>query len=91
MPISGCPGQDKRFWKPDDIHEAPCPHCGAKVEFWKDDRERRCKACGRIVANPKFDLGCAKWCKHAESCVPPKKFTAETAENAEKTEKTEKT
>ena len=35
-----CPGQDMRFWKPEDIFEAPCPHCGARMEFWKDDVRR---------------------------------------------------
>jgi predicted HD phosphohydrolase len=69
MAIAGCPGQDKRFWKPGDIFEAPCPHCGAVLEFWKDDARRRCRACGRPVANPRFDMGCAKWCKFASACL----------------------
>jgi hypothetical protein len=69
MAIAQCPGQDKRFWKPEDIFESPCPHCGAAIEFWKDDPRRRCRGCGRTVANPRFDMGCAKWCKFAEACL----------------------
>jgi hypothetical protein len=69
MAISQCPGQDKRFWKPGDVFESPCPACGEAIEFWKDDRLRRCRGCGATVANPRFDLGCAKWCKFAEQCL----------------------
>jgi hypothetical protein len=69
MPIAGCPGQDKRFWKASDIQESPCPHCGSILEFWKDDARRRCPSCGRQVANPSFDMGCAKWCKYATACL----------------------
>ena len=32
MPISRCPGQDQRFWKPDDVFESPCRSCGETVE-----------------------------------------------------------
>jgi HD superfamily phosphodiesterase len=69
MSIDKCPGQDKRFWKPGDVFEAPCPHCGAAVEFWKDEPRRRCRSCGKTAPNPKFDMGCAKWCKYAEACL----------------------
>jgi hypothetical protein len=64
-----CPGQDKRFWKPEDIFEAPCPHCGARMEFWKDDVRRRCEGCGEMAPNPRLDLGCAAWCKYADKCL----------------------
>ena len=64
-----CPGQDMRFWKPEDIFEAPCPHCGARTEFWKDDVRRHCKGCGETAPNTKLDLGCASWCKHADKCL----------------------
>jgi len=69
MAISQCPGQDKRFWRPDDIFESPCPACGAAIEFWKDDVRRRCRGCGATAANPRFDMGCAAWCKFAEQCL----------------------
>jgi len=77
-----CPGQDTRFWRPDDIFEIPCGACGAEVEFFKDDVYRRCTSCGRRVANPKFNLGCAQWCEHAKECLgyDPKAVDAELAQ-----------
>lgn len=64
-----CPGQDSRFWKPDDIFQAKCPECGAEVEFFKDDTARLCKKCGRRFMNPKMDFGCASYCKYADQCL----------------------
>ncbi|MHC4475872.1 MAG: HD domain-containing protein [Planctomycetota bacterium] len=64
-----CPGQDQRFWKPDDVFETPCPVCGKAVEFFKDEPKLKCRKCGQQVANPKIDLGCAEWCQYAEQCV----------------------
>ena len=64
-----CPGQDSRYWKPGDVHEAPCPGCGRPVEFFKDDLSRKCPACGTRFRNPRRDLGCAKWCPYASECV----------------------
>ena len=64
-----CPGQDQRFWKPDDIFEVECPVCEFSVEFWKDEPQVKCPSCKQIIVNPKLDLGCAKWCKHAEECL----------------------
>ena len=64
-----CPGQDKRFWKPEDISETNCPHCQAMIEFWKDEPKVKCPNCKQVVANPKLDLGCAEWCQYAEECL----------------------
>lgn len=64
-----CPGQDPRFFKPEDIFEVACPGCGGSVEFFKDEPGLKCRSCGKTVANPKIDLGCAEWCKYAEKCV----------------------
>jgi hypothetical protein len=64
-----CPGQDQRFWKPDDIFEIQCPQCGKSVEFFKDEPKLKCRDCGQIVVNPKIDLGCAQWCQYAEQCL----------------------
>ena len=63
-----CPGQDMRFWKPGDIFDAPCPQCGGRVEFFKDEVRRKCR-CGHLLLNPKLDFGCAEWCPYAEQCV----------------------
>ncbi len=64
-----CPGQDSRFWKPDDIFEVACGHCGHPVEFFKNDGTRRCPSCGGRVVNPKISIGCALWCKQAKECL----------------------
>jgi len=82
--IVKCPGQDKRFWKPDDIFEVNCSSCGNSVEFFKDDPSRRCRNCGERVVNPKFFLGCAQWCEHAKECLgfDPKGLSAEEQEHA---------
>jgi endogenous inhibitor of DNA gyrase (YacG/DUF329 family) len=64
-----CPGQDQRFWKPEDIFEVKCPGCGKTVEFFKDEPKVKCRKCGQMVANPKIDLGCAQWCLYAKQCL----------------------
>lgn len=70
MAVVRCPGQDMRYWKLDDIYEVVCPHCSShQIEFFKDDHRRICKVCGRNVLNPRNDMSCAKWCKHAKECL----------------------
>ncbi|WP_258360288.1 phage terminase large subunit family protein [Moorella sulfitireducens (nom. illeg.)] len=69
MSVGRCPGQDRRYWKPGDIFEEPCPHCGGMIEFWKDDVTLRCPHCRRVVTNPRFDPGCAAWCSYASKCL----------------------
>jgi len=64
-----CPGQDTRYWKPGAIFEAPCPRCGAKVEFFKDESTRKCSQCGHKFVNPEMDFGCAAYCRYAEQCL----------------------
>jgi len=64
-----CPGQDQRFWKPEDIFEVQCSGCGRAIEFFKDEPKLKCRGCGQIVVNPKIDLGCAEWCQYAEQCL----------------------
>ncbi len=64
-----CPGQDSRYWKPEDIFDAPCPVCGRPVEFFKDESTRRCRKCGRKMVNPRMDFGCAAYCKYAAQCL----------------------
>ena len=67
--ITKCPGQDTRFWKPNDVYTVECPKCAKPVEFFKDDIRRRCKKCGHMFINPKLNLGCATWCQYADQCV----------------------
>ncbi len=64
-----CPGQDMRYWTADDVHEEKCPTCGEIIEFFKTDIRLRCRNCKTRVANPRFDMGCAEWCAHAEMCL----------------------
>jgi len=64
-----CPGQDMRFWKPEDIFDVPCPWCGEEIEFWRDEPVRTCPSCGEAVPNPRIDLGCAEWCLQAKRCL----------------------
>ncbi len=63
-----CPGQDLRYWKPEDISLRKCPWCGREIEIWKDEAARPCPACGKEVANPRLDPNCAKWCPKAKDC-----------------------
>lgn len=28
-----CPGQDMRYWKPGDIFDVSCPHCGKRIRI----------------------------------------------------------
>lgn len=64
-----CPGQDRLFWKPEDIYDVPCPVCDEPVEFFKSDPRRPCPNCGYVFRNPRIELGCAQWCIHAEECI----------------------
>ena len=69
MARSKCPGQDPRYWKPDDVYFVKCVHCGRRIEFFKDDLRRKCRECGKYTVNPHNDLGCAKWCKFGPECL----------------------
>lgn len=80
-----CPGQDTRFWKPEDIFEVSCPQCGKKVEFFKDEVRRRCR-CGHEILNPRVDFGCASWCPYAEQCVGTVSEEAKAKQKAEESD-----
>lgn len=67
--MAKCPGQDQRFWKPDDIFEINCPDCSTSVEFWKDDPQVKCPSCKKMITNPRLDISCARWCKYAKECL----------------------
>ena len=64
-----CPGSDMARWKPEDIRNVNCLQCGEEIEIWKDEPFRICGSCGSRVANPRLDLGCAKWCPSADVCL----------------------
>jgi hypothetical protein len=67
--VQKCPGQDRRYWRPDDIGETTCPVCGCEVELWKDEGVTKCPECGFSIRNPKVELGCARWCAYAVECI----------------------
>jgi hypothetical protein len=72
-----CPGQDTRYWRPEDIFTVPCGSCGNALEFFKDEPTRLCPACGRRQRNPRLAMGCAEWCERANECLgldAPTKF-----------------
>ena len=64
-----CPGQERRFWRPEDVVEVRCARCNESVEFFKDDATRRCPGCGLRITNPKVRMGCAQWCKFVKECL----------------------
>jgi len=64
-----CPGQDLRYWTPNDLFDVPCTGCGQAIEFWKDEPIRVCPACGHEVRNPRIDPSCTEWCRYAPECL----------------------
>jgi predicted RNA-binding Zn-ribbon protein involved in translation (DUF1610 family) len=90
MDKAKCPGQDLRYWAPEDIYEVPCVSCKKPIEFFKDDLRRRCPHCGKINLNPTNDLSCAAWCSAAVECLkelgrdlPPSGVLREPLDSAE--------
>jgi len=47
--VDKCPRQDPNNLKTGDIFEIDCPECGYSVEFFKDETQRKCKNCGKMV------------------------------------------
>jgi hypothetical protein len=64
-----CPGQDTRYSKEDVIFEVECPHCGALVEFFKDDTSRNVQAVSECSSILGLIFGCALYCQYAELCL----------------------
>ena len=77
-----CPGQDKRYWTPEDVTEVECGTCGHMLEFFKTEGTRRCPECRSRVVNPSVSMGCAQWCEYAKDCLgfDPKEAQAEQPE-----------
>jgi hypothetical protein len=64
-----CPGQDWGYWSGEVAFEAPCPKCGAAVEFFRDETSGRCPKCDHRFQNPRLSFDCAKWCTFTEQCL----------------------
>jgi hypothetical protein len=78
---------DRSRWRPEDLHDLPCPRCGASVEFMKDERSRRCPQCGTRFGDPAKDVGCAMWCRYADACLGSVDATAVISPEGEEDEK----
>ncbi len=74
--MSKCPGQNTQYWGFDAIYNVSCPKCSQPVEFFRDEVRRKCRSCGEMVFNDRMDLGCAKWCPAASSCIGAENFKA---------------
>ena len=74
MVFKKCPGQDLSQKKIEEVVcNLSCPFCGTDVEFFFDDRARKCSSCGTMVSKSDIqvlkDFGCADWCAAAEKCI----------------------
>lgn len=49
-----CPRSDPQNWNPNDSVEVDCPGCGKGMEFFADEKERKCRGCGQTVVNPQY-------------------------------------
>ena len=74
MVLKKCPGQDLSQKKIEEVVcNLPCPFCGEEVEFFFDDKARKCPSCSKKVSKSDIqllkDFGCADWCEAAEKCL----------------------
>ncbi|MDI9619506.1 MAG: NADH pyrophosphatase zinc ribbon domain-containing protein [Candidatus Nezhaarchaeota archaeon] len=80
-----CPGA-KSLVEP-QIITSYCPVCGAEVEFFEYELERKCPDCGRTVKR-EASPSCIMWCKSAAECLANlKALGAISPERAEELEK----
>ena len=54
---SGCGTGNTQKWGPNSIYEISCNKCGKPVEFFKDEKKRRCINNHR-VENPYYNNDC---------------------------------
>ena len=50
------PRQDPNNLKAGDAFEINCPECGESIEFFKDETQRKCLKCGKIVPNSQLNV-----------------------------------
>lgn len=62
-----CPGV-KSLTHPQGIAIRTCPSCGGEVEFFSDEFEVKCPACGRPLHREATNA-CVGWCEHALQCI----------------------
>lgn len=66
MALKYCPGA--RSLVEPQIITTYCPVCGAEVEFFEYEVERKCPDCGRVVRREASE-SCIMWCKSAAECI----------------------
>jgi hypothetical protein len=72
--MNKCPGQNLSSLDISKVaYDIACPSCGNKVEFWYDDRKRKCNSCGETI-QPSLEAlikynNCASACKMARQCL----------------------
>ncbi|MCS7139841.1 MAG: hypothetical protein N3F04_06175 [Candidatus Nezhaarchaeota archaeon] len=66
MALKYCPGA--RGLVEPQIIVTYCPVCGAEVEFFEYEVERKCPECGRVVKR-EATPSCVTWCKSARECI----------------------
>jgi len=66
MALKYCPGA--RSLVEPQIITTYCPVCGAEVEFFEYETERKCPECGRTVKREASE-SCITWCKSAAECI----------------------
>jgi len=64
-PQAACPGRDGRNLTAEEV---TCPECGYSVEFFSDEKARKCPGCGFKV-NRAASSDCAQWCSAAATCT----------------------
>ncbi len=69
MAMNKCPGMSAAFFKPTDVKTRKCNHCGAELEFWKDDIKLECPECKLVNFNPDIGKTCLVYCKKAAECL----------------------
>jgi len=85
MSLKHCPGS-KSLIEP-QIIVSYCPVCGAEIEFFEYETERKCPECGRLVKR-EATSSCIMWCKSAAECIANlKRIGALPPERAEELER----
>ncbi|PKQ16094.1 MAG: phosphohydrolase [Actinobacteria bacterium HGW-Actinobacteria-7] len=74
-----CPGRDGRNLTAQEI---ACPECGYSVEFFSDEKARRCPGCGFRVSRATSG-GCDQWCGSADQCSLARKSAPDDAAGGE--------
>jgi DNA-directed RNA polymerase subunit RPC12/RpoP len=62
---TSCPGRDGRNLTAEEV---TCPECGYSVEFFSDEKFRKCPSCSFKV-NRAASSDCGQWCPAAADCA----------------------